>query len=98
MSAIIGGNHWETKPSSPELDTQYHQWVVGSKQAIGAKGQEMVEEIPERGALPLDTPGVAPRVVHSCELFGPQRMVLIEHAGQVYRLSITRNDRLILQK
>jgi hemin uptake protein HemP len=37
-------------------------------------------------------------VVRSEELFAGQRVLLIEHAGQRYRLLITRNERLILQK
>jgi hemin uptake protein HemP len=36
--------------------------------------------------------------VSSAELFAGGRVVVIEHAGQQYRLLITRNDRLILQK
>jgi hemin uptake protein HemP len=46
------------------------------------------------------TPGQTdpPRVVNSSELFVGARVVVIEHAGQQYRLLITRNDRLILQK
>lgn len=39
-----------------------------------------------------------PREFTSTELFAGQRVVYIEHAGQSYRLLITRNDRLILQK
>jgi hemin uptake protein HemP len=31
-------------------------------------------------------------------LFGKARIVLIEHAGQVYRLMITRQGKLILNK
>jgi hemin uptake protein HemP len=38
------------------------------------------------------------RVVSSEELLQGQREVLIVHAGQVYRLLRTRNDKLILQK
>jgi hemin uptake protein HemP len=38
------------------------------------------------------------RVLRSEELFARQRVLLIEHAGQRYRLLITRNERLILQK
>ena len=38
------------------------------------------------------------RVVRSEELFAGDRVVLIQHAGEQYRLLITRNDRLILQK
>jgi hemin uptake protein HemP len=34
----------------------------------------------------------------SSTLFQGKREILIHHAGEVYRLRITRNDRLILQK
>jgi hemin uptake protein HemP len=40
----------------------------------------------------------AVRTIRSEELFAGQRVVLIEHAGEAYRLMITRNDRLLLQK
>lgn len=43
-------------------------------------------------------PAGAPRVLASTDLFAGGRVVVIEHAGQQYRLLITRNDRLILQK
>lgn len=42
--------------------------------------------------------GDPPRMLRSDDLFSGKRLVLIEHAGQQYRLLITRNDRLILQK
>lgn len=38
------------------------------------------------------------RVVRSEELLQGRRELFILHAGQVYRLLRTRNDRLILQK
>ncbi|QDT70283.1 Hemin uptake protein hemP [Planctomycetes bacterium MalM25] len=38
------------------------------------------------------------RVVDSAELFGEARTVLIQHAGEQYRLIVTKNDKLILQK
>jgi len=38
------------------------------------------------------------RVIRSEEIFAGERIVLIQHAGEQYRLLITRNDRLILQK
>ncbi len=38
------------------------------------------------------------RIVQSPELFQGQREILIEHAGQTYRLRITRAGKLILQK
>jgi hemin uptake protein HemP len=38
------------------------------------------------------------RTIRSEELFEGARVVLIQHANDIYRLLITRNDRLILQK
>ena len=34
----------------------------------------------------------------SSQLFGSEKVVLIEHAGQTYRLLITKQDKLILNK
>ena len=39
-----------------------------------------------------------PAKVDSRQLFGDEKMVLIEHSGQIYRLMITRQDKLILNK
>lgn len=38
------------------------------------------------------------RVISSLELLQGQREVLIEHAGEHYRLLLTRNGKLLLQK
>ena len=38
------------------------------------------------------------RTISSDELFAGARVVLIQHADEIYRLMITRNNRLILQK
>lgn len=38
------------------------------------------------------------RVLCSRDLFQGERQVLIEHDGVMYRLQVTRNGRLILQK
>jgi len=38
------------------------------------------------------------RTVRSEDLLGGARELLIEHAGAIYRLRVTRNDRLILGK
>ena len=43
-------------------------------------------------------PEEAPRQIQSNDIFRGQRLVVIQHAGQEYRLTITRNDKLILQK
>jgi len=38
------------------------------------------------------------RQISSRELLGPERILHIEHNGEVYTLRLTRNDRLILTK
>jgi hemin uptake protein HemP len=38
------------------------------------------------------------RTVRARDLLGPDRMLRIEHEGQLYTLRITRNERLILTK
>ena len=54
------------------------------------------------GSVPTDRSTPAEReplrTIRSEELFAGERVVMIEHAGERYRLLITRNDRLILQK
>jgi hemin uptake protein HemP len=59
---------------------------------------EDIQRGPETG--PSQPPAQPPetRIVRSEELFAGERMIMIEHAGAQYRLMITRNDRLILQK
>ncbi len=42
--------------------------------------------------------GEAPVRINTRELFGDAREVLIEHDNQTYRLRITRQNRLILNK
>lgn len=39
-----------------------------------------------------------PKLITSDELFGEDRQVLIDHAGAVYRLQITKQGKLILTK
>jgi len=40
----------------------------------------------------------ADRVIESTELFGESREVAIEHDGAIYRLKITKQGKLILNK
>ncbi|RIK97018.1 MAG: hemin uptake protein HemP [Proteobacteria bacterium] len=42
--------------------------------------------------------GAEQRTVRARDLLGPERILRIEHEGQVYTLRITRNERLILTK
>jgi len=50
----------------------------------------------EQAEVPGD--GSSGRVLRSEELFAGTRAIVIQHASTRYRLLITRNDRLILQK
>ncbi len=38
------------------------------------------------------------RTISSKDLFGEAKTVLIEHQGEYYRMLVTKNDKLILQK
>ena len=57
-------------------------------------GVTSIDPRPEASQAPAE----ATRVIHSVELFAGRRTVVIQHADVQYRLLITRNDRLILQK
>lgn len=53
----------------------------------------------ERSARrPTGASDAGPRVVDSADLFGERREVGIRHRGEVYRLRVTRNGKLILNK
>jgi hemin uptake protein HemP len=43
-------------------------------------------------------PRPEPRILRSEDLFAGQKTIVIQHGAELYRLLITRNDRLILQK
>ncbi len=60
----------------------------------------MTDAIPEaqNDADPPHTPADEPPRYESQELFQGSRVVEIAHAGEKYRLLLTRNNRLILQK
>lgn len=45
-----------------------------------------------------EKPSVEPRTVQSEELLQGAREIRIEHEGETYRLLVTRNEKLILQK
>ena len=42
--------------------------------------------------------GSLPRIVNSGDLLNGKRELLIRHRGEIYRLLLTRNGKLILQK
>lgn len=55
---------------------------------------------PQTSPVPTSppTPARVPREVASTDLFQGERSIVILHSGEHYRLMITRNDKLILQK
>jgi hemin uptake protein HemP len=66
-------------------------------------GDDPVESIHKVAAVGETKPSpesceMKPRAIRSEELFAGRKIVLIQHAGEQYRLLVTRNDRLILQK
>lgn len=59
--------------------------------------------VPPDEAIPVQvgrcpTAAVLTRTVKSSELFGDARTVLIAHSGEQYRLIMTKNGKLLLQK
>jgi hemin uptake protein HemP len=52
----------------------------------------------ESGEAPTPTYVGGLRAFETAQLFAGTKTVVIRHAGETYRLMITRNDRLILQK
>ncbi len=54
-------------------------------------------DAPKEAPQDAADPPTPPRF-ESSELFGESRVVVIAHAGSEYRLFVTRNNRLILQK
>jgi hemin uptake protein HemP len=50
------------------------------------------------GLRPVAIPGPAIRTISSKELFGGEQEIVIDHRGSLYRLKITRQGKLILNK
>jgi hemin uptake protein HemP len=66
---------------------------------------ESVSPVPDPAESPAavpaptdDTLPMAARIINSKSLFGESRIIHIEHRGMIYRMSITNQNRLILQK
>lgn len=55
--------------------------------------QEQGSEYEQKTSL-----GTLCRPIDSAELFRDTKEIFIQHGGALYRLTITRNDKLILQK
>lgn len=59
--------------------------------------ERIMTQPPPTDSPATETPAEPPRF-DSHELFQGSRVVVINHAGETYRLLLTRNNRLILQK
>ena len=67
---------------------------------------DMSEKRPDPNTMPdssVREPSVEreeslPRIVNSSDLLDGKRELLIRHRGEIYRLLLTRNGKLILQK
>lgn len=61
----------------------------------------MAQNKPDRAAKPVQNSTLTPREIrslHSADLFQGAREIKIEHAGDAYRLRITKTGKLILYK
>lgn len=56
------------------------------------------EKIDQSRPQGMPEPSRQPRIVRSDDLLQGEREVLIAHGADVYRLKLTRNGKLILQK
>ena len=56
------------------------------------KSEDSPEELPRESSLKQM------RIILSAELLQGEREVCIDHEGEIYRLRLTRNQKLILQK
>lgn len=56
------------------------------------------DHAPEPPQQPLKPDPLPLAALHSNELLQGRQEVLIEHAGEIYRLRVTRNGKLILHK
>lgn len=64
--------------------------------SMNRESEEVKVEVPQHQAP--SPPAENVREIDSAELFQGDREVLIRHHGEVYRLRLTKNDRLILHK
>lgn len=69
-------------------------YMTDSDQPEFRTSEPQFSESTDAGAeLPM-----AARIINSKSLFGESRIIHIEHRGMIYRMSITNQNRLILQK
>jgi hemin uptake protein HemP len=59
---------------------------------------EQEKPLPPAASPPLGPSVELPKTVSTQDLFDGEREICIEHDGELYRLRITRRNKLILQK
>lgn len=77
-------------------------WFVTAARLLQSRLMTMeVAPVPQPnsplGELPA-TANQTPRTLSSAEILQGEKRVLITHGEEIYRLLVTRNDKLILQK
>jgi hemin uptake protein HemP len=60
--------------------------------------EAMTENDSQANVQDSNSPGTLCRPIDSTELFRDTKAIFIRHGEELYRLTITRNDKLILQK
>lgn len=79
-----------------DIESQYHHHC-GGLDITNLCATLIMDQPPPETSSPTPVPH-EPRVYESTELLEGAREILIRHAGELYRLRLTRNDKLILQK
>ncbi len=68
------------------------------RDGLDRRGDAATNALPDdRAGMPAPSPDATP-ILDASTLLGVRGVVHIAHAGQVYTLRVTRNDRLILTK
>jgi hemin uptake protein HemP len=67
--------------------------------ATGAYGNSMADKSgDDGGSIAVQPAGRAPRTVSSRDLLGGERLLVIKHEEEIYRLQLTAAGKLILTK
>lgn len=83
---------------SISASTEFEMFIDGdSFQNSPIRGPRLMTDITPPEKDDRKQPQKLPEI-HSTDLFRGNRTILIIHSGEQYRLTITRNDKLILQK
>jgi hemin uptake protein HemP len=85
QESLAEGDHSQIRPSQRPLPARPRPDSDGAPDCTGRLAS-------------TDASGPAPGSIDSSQIFAGRREVRIVHAGEVYRLLVTRNNKLILHK